>query len=74
MRETRQIWNKMKETKLLGLFTRVSKGLTKTVMHGNGTGYKVSSDKIWTWKLRNIDDDSTFTVVADRPLGENAKS
>lgn len=54
----------MKETKLLGLFTRVSKGLTKTVMHGNGTGYKVSSDKIWTWKLRNIDDDSTFTVVA----------
>jgi hypothetical protein len=37
-----QIWDKMYQTKLLGLFTRVSKDLLKTYMVGNGTGWGVS--------------------------------
>jgi hypothetical protein len=42
LRETRQIQDKMYQTKLIGLFTRVSKDLLKTYMVGNGTGYAVS--------------------------------
>jgi hypothetical protein len=41
MRETRQQWSKLLQTKLIGLFTRVSLGLLKTEMVGNGTGYSV---------------------------------
>lgn len=42
LRETRQIQDKMYQTKLLALFTRVSRDLLQTVMEGNGTGYAVS--------------------------------
>lgn len=42
LRETRQIQDKLYQTKLIGLFTRVSTDLLKTYMVGNGTGYAVS--------------------------------
>lgn len=42
LRETRQIRDKLSQTKLIGLFTRVSTDLLKTDMIGNGTGYSVS--------------------------------
>ena len=41
LRETRQIQDKMYQTKLISLFTRVSKALLGTEMIGNGTGYAV---------------------------------
>lgn len=41
LRETRQIQDKMYQTKLIGLFTRVSKNLLRTRMAGNGTGHAV---------------------------------
>ncbi|PIG89599.1 beta-galactosidase B [Aspergillus arachidicola] len=63
LRETREIRDKLKQTKLLGLFTRVSKDLLKTYMEGNGTSY-TSDDSIYTWALRNPDSDAGFYVVA----------
>jgi hypothetical protein len=42
LRETRQQWDKLFQTKLIGLFTRVSSDLLVTEMAGNGTGYKVT--------------------------------
>lgn len=41
LRETRQLQDKLSQTKLIALFTRVSKDLLKTEMIGNGTGYAV---------------------------------
>ncbi len=41
LRETRQIQDKLYQTKLISLFTRVSKDLLKTYMVGNGTSYAV---------------------------------
>jgi hypothetical protein len=41
LRETRQIQDKLYQTKLVGLFTRVSGELLKTYMVGNGTGFAV---------------------------------
>jgi hypothetical protein len=41
LRETRQIQDKMYQTKLIALFTRVSTDLLKTYMVGNGSGYSV---------------------------------
>lgn len=63
LRETREIRDKLKQTKLLGLFTRVSSDLLKTDMVGNGTGY-TSDDGIYTWALRNPDTQAGFYVVA----------
>ncbi|KKK12171.1 hypothetical protein P175DRAFT_0510530 [Aspergillus ochraceoroseus IBT 24754] len=63
LRETREVRDKLKQTKLLGLFTRVSKDLLKTYMEGNGTGY-TSDDSIFTWALRNPDTNAGFFVVA----------
>lgn len=63
LRETREIRDKLKQTKLLGLFTRVSGDLLKTYMEGNGTGY--TSDKsIFSWVLRNPDTEAGFYVLA----------
>ena len=42
LRETRQQWNKLFQTKLVNMFANSSPDLLKTVMVGNGTGYKVS--------------------------------
>jgi hypothetical protein len=41
--EDREITTKMSQSKLIGLFVRVSKDLLQTEMIGNGTGYSVSS-------------------------------
>jgi beta-galactosidase len=45
LRETRQVQLKFYQTKLIGLFTRVSKDLLETYMVGNGTGYSVSRSR-----------------------------
>ena len=42
LRETRQQGNKMFQTKLVNMFANSSPDLLKTIMVGNGTGYKVS--------------------------------
>lgn len=63
LRKTREIRDKLKQTKLLGLFTRVSSDLLKTDMVGNGTGY-MSDDGIYTWALRNPDTQAGFYIVA----------
>lgn len=63
LRETREIRDKLKQTKLLGLFTRVSGNLLKTEMSGNGTGY-TSDNGIYTWALRNPDSNAGFYVLA----------
>lgn len=63
MRETREIRDKLKQTKLIGLFTRVSSGLLQTQMEGNGTGY-TSDASIYTWALRNPETHAGFYVLA----------
>ncbi|KAI0155202.1 family 35 glycosyl hydrolase [Xylariaceae sp. FL1272] len=63
LRETRQQWDKLFQTKLIGLFTRVSSGLYQTDMIGNGTGYKLSSTLGFSWVLKNPDSGATFTVI-----------
>lgn len=63
LRETREIRDKLKQTKLLGLFTRVSSDLLQTYMEGNGTGY-TSEDSIFTWALRNPSTQAGFYVLA----------
>jgi hypothetical protein len=42
LRETRQQWTKLFQTKLVNLFASSSPDLLKTEMSGNGTGYQVS--------------------------------
>ncbi|KAL1880615.1 hypothetical protein Daus18300_001226 [Diaporthe australafricana] len=63
LRETRQQWDKLFQTKLVNFFASSSPDLLKTDMVGNGTGYQVSSSSIFTWVLRNPDTDATFTVA-----------
>lgn len=63
LRETRQQWTKLFQTKLVNLFASSSPDLLKTEMSGNGTGYQVSSDSVFTWVLRNPDTGATFTVT-----------
>ncbi|KAJ5309162.1 hypothetical protein N7508_004541 [Penicillium antarcticum] len=63
LRETREVRDKLKQTKLLGLFTRVSSGLLQTQMEGNGTGY-TSDASIYTWALRNPESEAGFYVLA----------
>lgn len=63
MSESREIRDKLRETKLVGLFTRASTDLLKTDMEDNGTAY-TSDDTIWTWVLRNPDTGAGFYHVA----------
>jgi hypothetical protein len=60
LRETREMWQTIKQTKLIGLFTRVSEGLLKTDMESNGTGNAVNTSEIYTWVLRNTDTSARF--------------
>ncbi|EPS35567.1 hypothetical protein H072_11078 [Dactylellina haptotyla CBS 200.50] len=62
LRETREVGDKFKQTKLLSLFTRVSASLRHTVMEGNGTDI-ASTPSIFTWILRNPDDYAGFYFV-----------
>ncbi|KUI59563.1 putative beta-galactosidase C [Cytospora mali] len=63
LRETRQQWTKLFQTKLVNLFASSSPDLLKTEMYGNGTGYHVSTDGVFTWVLQNPDTGATFTVT-----------
>ncbi|KAK1842878.1 beta-galactosidase [Colletotrichum chrysophilum] len=63
LRETREQWSKLFQTKLISLFTRVSSELLKVEMVGNGTGYQLSSTSAFSWVLRNPDTQTGFTVV-----------
>ena len=77
LRETRELSDKIKQTKLIGLFTRVSKDLLKVDMEGNGTSYTTSNDDtdIFTWVLRNPDTQAGFYVMAqDTSSSQDATS
>jgi len=63
LRETRQQWNKLLQTKLINYFSGSSPELLKTYMVGNGTGFRVSSPSIFSWVLKNPDSGTGFTVV-----------
>ena len=63
LRETREVQDKFRQTKLLGLFVRVSQDLLTTFMESNGTGNAVSSSAIWTWVLRNPYTGAGFYLV-----------
>ncbi|KAI0477066.1 family 35 glycosyl hydrolase [Xylariaceae sp. FL0804] len=63
LRETREVQLKFKQTKLIGLFTRVSQDLLMTDMESNGTGNAVSSTDIYSWVLRNPDTQAGFYVL-----------
>ena len=60
--EERIVRDKMRQIKLIGLFTRVSDNLFTTDMVGNGTTYATGAD-IWTWELRNPFNDTGFFVI-----------
>ena len=60
--EERIVRDKMKQIKLIGLFTRVSKDLLTTDMVGNGTSYATGAS-VWTWELRNPFSGAGFLVV-----------
>ncbi|PYH42544.1 glycoside hydrolase family 35 protein [Aspergillus saccharolyticus JOP 1030-1] len=60
--ESRVVRDKMSQTKLIGLYTRVSTGLLTADMEGNGTGY-TSSTSAYTWVLRDSQSDAGFYVV-----------
>jgi hypothetical protein len=55
--------DKFKQTKLLGLFTRVSKDLLETQLAGSGAGYSVSTQDIWTFHLQNQETGAGFYVL-----------
>jgi len=63
LRETREVQLKFKQTKLVGLFTRNSQDLRKTVMESNGTGNSVSTSDIYSWVLRNPDNGAGFYTL-----------
>ncbi|KAK7949744.1 (Trans)glycosidase [Apiospora saccharicola] len=73
LRETRQQGDKLFQTKLIGLFTRVSSDLLKTDMTGNGTGYRVSSPSAYSWLLQNPTTGAVFHVIqqAETPSRAN---
>ncbi|GAB7366896.1 hypothetical protein MBLNU230_g1257t1 [Neophaeotheca triangularis] len=64
IQETRMLWDKYSEMKLLGYFMRAAKGLTRIELVDNGTtDYRTNNEVIFAQGLRNIDDESRFYVV-----------
>ena len=63
LRETRQQWTKLFQTKLVNMFATSSPELLTTYMVGNGTGYRVSSQGVFSWVLKNPSSGTTFTVL-----------
>ncbi|KAF2766987.1 hypothetical protein EJ03DRAFT_390675 [Teratosphaeria nubilosa] len=63
LRETREVGAKFKQTKLIGLFTRVSQDLLKTAMESNGSGNAVSSASVYSWVIRNVDNRAGFYTL-----------
>lgn len=72
LRETREVEPKFKQTKLIALFTRVSQDLLKTRMESNGTGNAVSSDGIYSWVIRNIDNGAGFYTLQQADTASRA--
>ncbi|KAF2457709.1 glycoside hydrolase superfamily [Lineolata rhizophorae] len=68
--EDRSIWSKFHETKLLALFTRAAKDLTKVERVGNSTDY-TTNPMIMATLLENVDNGARFYVTnhADTSLG-----
>ena len=64
LRETRQQRDKLYQTKLVNMFTASSPDLLKTVMVGNGAGFKVSDASVFSWILKNPDSGATFSKAA----------
>ncbi len=54
LRETRQQWDKLFQTKLVNMFSGSSSDLLRTVMVGNGTGFKVRSKQRETKKETTV--------------------
>ncbi|KAL9616029.1 MAG: hypothetical protein Q9160_009055 [Pyrenula sp. 1 TL-2023] len=73
LRETRQIRDKLSQTKLIGLFTRVSTDLQKTDMEGNGTLY-TSDPSIFAWVLRNPDTQAGFYTLQQATSNSRAST
>jgi beta-galactosidase len=63
LRETREQWTKIFQTKLVNMFATSSPALLETYMVGNGTGYRVSSEGVFSWVLKNPTSGTTFTVL-----------
>lgn len=63
LRETRQQWTKLFQTKLVNMFATSSPELLTTYMAGNGTGFRVSSLDLYSWVLKNPTSGTTFTVL-----------
>ncbi|KAK5700740.1 hypothetical protein LTR97_005257 [Elasticomyces elasticus] len=72
LRETREVQLKFKQTKLVGLFTRVSADLLKTEMESNGTGNAVSSSGVFSWVLRNPDTGTRFYTLQQNNTASRA--
>ncbi|KAI5782401.1 glycoside hydrolase family 35 protein [Peziza echinospora] len=60
--ESRDVGDKLYETKLLGLFLRVARDLTKTEYAGNNTNY-ATNPLIYTVELRNPDTNGAFYIT-----------
>ncbi|PYH32129.1 glycoside hydrolase family 35 protein [Aspergillus neoniger CBS 115656] len=63
LRETRQQWAKLWQKKLIQLFSGSAPHLLKTNMHGNGSGFSLSTPDAYSWVLKNPDTQATFTVL-----------
>lgn len=63
LRETRQQWSKLFQTKLVNMFATSSPELLTTYMVGNGTGFRLSNPGIFSWVLKNPTSGTTFTVL-----------
>ncbi|KAK5126542.1 hypothetical protein LTR85_009476 [Meristemomyces frigidus] len=72
LRETREVENKFKQTKLIGLFTRVSEDLLEAQMESNGTGNAVSSSGVYSWVLRNINNAAGFYTLQQSDTASRA--
>jgi Beta-galactosidase, domain 2/Beta-galactosidase, domain 3/Beta-galactosidase jelly roll domain/Glycosyl hydrolases family 35 len=73
LRETREIQDKFKQTKLTALFTRVSKSLLKADIEDHGEGKSVDNTAIYTWILRNPDNHAGFYILQQTDSRSKAK-
>ncbi|KAF3934632.1 Beta-galactosidase [Dactylellina cionopaga] len=74
LRETREVLDKFKQTKLLALFTRVSSALWKTNMETNGTAVATKDPSLFTWVLRNPDAFTGFYFVGHTTSSSRANT
>ncbi|KAK4545553.1 hypothetical protein LTR36_002903 [Oleoguttula mirabilis] len=72
LRETREVETKFKQTKLIGLFVRVTQDLLEAQMESNGTGNAVSSTAVYSWVLRNVNNDAGFYTLQQSDTASRA--